>query len=647
VVESTLRSAAKRHPEFSLGAAWIAYCALCNAAGWVLSALHQLNLGGYLATFLAVSIAVIVWWRRAGVRLGSVRVGRLRTRFRRRLPFAFLLFAGLAILSGLLYAPNNYDALAYRVPRMLHWLAEEHWQWIQTLFQRLNTRGCGMEWASMPLLVFTGTDRWFFLPNAISLVMLPGVLFSVFGRLGVRRRVAWVWMWVLPTGYCYLLQAGGIGNDLFGTLFPLLGLHFALRAVERESIGDAGLALLAAALTTSAKLSNIPLVLPVMVALLPAWRVFVRRPIAAILIAVLTVLSSAVPTAWLNSRYSEDWSGAKAEEVGGMHSDRVLRVANNSVLLVLQNFAPPVFPAAGAWNRAVKEHMPAALHDRLARGFEAGGAEWSLSELQWEVNAGMGLGLSLLLLAGFVAGWKGRRQHPPPPHRTPHRLWVLGGMVVAFLAYLAGMGMSGVGRVAAPYYPVILCVALLPACHAAVIRRRWWRGLVFCVLLLALAILCINPPRPLWPAETVLGRMAKQGQPSRTVSLAAETYAVNRARSDALGPLREAIPAGVKTIGLVTFDDPETSLWRPFGSRTIEHVTPADSAETLRTRGVEYVVVNSFIFNQRFGMTFDGWLARINGTFIKTIPLTLKASIGSQDWHIVAIKPDVTAHERE
>ena len=55
-------------------------------------------------------------------------------------------------------------------------------------------------------------------------------MFSVFTRLGVRRRVAWSWMWLVPTGYCFLLQAGSIGNDLFGAPFALAAVDFALRA---------------------------------------------------------------------------------------------------------------------------------------------------------------------------------------------------------------------------------------------------------------------------------------------------------------------------------------------------------------------------------------------------------------------------------
>ncbi len=35
---------------------------------------------------------------------------------------------------GLIHAPANYDGLAYRIPRVLHWLAEGRWHLIETIF---------------------------------------------------------------------------------------------------------------------------------------------------------------------------------------------------------------------------------------------------------------------------------------------------------------------------------------------------------------------------------------------------------------------------------------------------------------------------------------------------------------------------------
>ncbi len=98
------------------------------------------------------------------------------------------------------------------------------------------------------MLALLKTDRPLFLLSVISFPLLPGLVFSVLVRLGVRARVAWHWMWLLPTGYCYLLQGGSIGNDLFGATFALAAMHYALRAQQSLRASDFWLSVFAVAL---------------------------------------------------------------------------------------------------------------------------------------------------------------------------------------------------------------------------------------------------------------------------------------------------------------------------------------------------------------------------------------------------------------
>src|SRR5208283_229801 len=233
---------------------WVWFCAYLNCVGWMLSALHQLNAAGYAVSLLIGLLALLYWRKKTSAQiLPCVRWQTIVRRFRRPFPLAFLVLAAMAFLGGVLYAPSNYDALAYRLPRILHWLAAGHWHWIHTNFPRVNTRACGMEWVSAPFLALLKTDRLLFLINAVSFLLLPGLVFSVFTRLGVRRRVAWHWMWLVPTGYCFVLQAGSIGNDLFGAVFALAAVDFALRAKISRSPCNIFASNLAAAMMTSVK----------------------------------------------------------------------------------------------------------------------------------------------------------------------------------------------------------------------------------------------------------------------------------------------------------------------------------------------------------------------------------------------------------
>src|SRR3954468_9958757 len=100
-------------------AIWICCCAYLNCVGWTLSALHQLNTVGYT---LAVAVGLVALWRsQHHCCAGRWPAGRrmFARRFRRPLPLIFLFVTCLIFLGGFCYAPNNYDGLTYRLPRLL------------------------------------------------------------------------------------------------------------------------------------------------------------------------------------------------------------------------------------------------------------------------------------------------------------------------------------------------------------------------------------------------------------------------------------------------------------------------------------------------------------------------------------------------
>ena len=143
------------------------------------------------------------------------------------------LLALLAFLSGALLPDLNYDTSAYRLPRVFHWLWAGEWHWIHTFDPRMNIAACGFEWLCAPLVLFTHTDRFLFLINWISYLLLPGLIFSVFIRLQVRPRVAWWWMWFLAAGWCFALQAGSVDNDSLAAVYILAAVDLALRARKK------------------------------------------------------------------------------------------------------------------------------------------------------------------------------------------------------------------------------------------------------------------------------------------------------------------------------------------------------------------------------------------------------------------------------
>ncbi len=607
---------------------WIFGCAYLNCAGWALSGLHQLNAGGYAVVITLGLGAVLFWSRLTGAALRpEIRWSKWRRRFRRGFPLAFLVLAAMAFIGGAIYAPTNYDALSYRLPRVLHWLSAGQWHWIHTVFPRLNQRCCGIEWVSAPIISLLKSDRPLFLINFISFLLMPGLVFSVFTRLGVRRRAAWFWMWLVPTGYCYLLQAGSIGNDLFGAVFVLAAMDFALRAKVSGSARDLYAAVLAAALMTSAKPSNLPLLLPWALAMLPSAPMVLRWPVRMAVVGIVALAASFAPTALLNWHYSGDWTGLKAEAVVPFAPFFFTSV--NTFLLGIQNFNPPVFPFTGWWHDFIVGHLPSALAMRLDQTMEGGLRVFNLKELPTEEQSGLGFGVCVLLLASLLA----IRFAPKEYFRRGPSLWLQAVRWAPWFSVLVLLTQSryyAISREITPYYALLLPLLLSPPGQAWLVTRRWWRRGAGLVFVLGAVALVVSPARPLFPVQRLLDAPAV---PERMRAV----YSVYQNRNEAFAPARAALPADLKILGLFTYDDPEATLWHPFGSIRIEHLCPADTLGDLQRRNIQYVLLNKAQFESWFKMPAEGWGRRMDAQTVREVSLTLRASAGPAGWLVLKL----------
>jgi len=630
----TIRSGASKNQTIMPTAIliWVWFCAYLNCVGWTLSALHQLNAAGYLVALLIGFVAFVAWWKQTSGRIfPHISWRKLKHRFRRPFPLAFLILAAMAFLGGALYAPSNYDALAYRLPRILHWLAAGQWHWIHTIFSRVNDRACGIEWVSAPFIALVKTDRPLFLINLVSFLLLPGLVFSVFTRLGVRRRVAWHWMWMVPTGYGFLLQAGSIGNDMFGAVFALAAVDFALRARISRSPRDFFASMLAAALMTGAKTSNLPLLLPWALAILPSLRLGLRWPLRTAVICLVAFAASVAPNTIFNQWYCGDWSGLRLE--GDVGKPPPLFLAGvNAVLIPWKNLSPPVFPFKEQWHEGLQQRLPPALVGQLDRRMETGLRCFDWSELQMEEGAGLGFGVCVLLAASVGAAGLARRKSPAAPPNGgcwSWQVWVRFAPVISLLALMTQSNLTAIARLLVPYYALLLPPLLACAGHERVVMQRWWR---------AAGLLVISPPRPLFPVQTLLNRFQPQTAGSRLSARTREVYWVYRERNHAFAPAIAVLPPDSKILGLITFDDPETSLWRPFGSRRIEHVCPEDTPADLKRQGIEYVLLREETLKICFKCSLDDWLKQMNAQVVQKIPLNLRASRGALDWYLVQLR---------
>lgn len=621
---------------------WVLFCAACSCAGWGLSALGWLNATGYLTVvFAAVVAAAFAFYGHLFPR--RLAGGKLRKRFSRLFPLAFLALFAAATLGGLLHPPSNPDGLTHRIPRLLNWLAAERWHWIENAPPAFNTRATGFEWLMAPQLALLGTDRFVFLLNVASYALLPGCLYSVLWRLGVRQKVAWHWMWLAPTGYCFLLQAGSIGNDLAGALIALAALDFALRARSSGRASEAWYSLLAAGLMTNAKASNLPLLLPWAIALLPSLRLLVIRPLRTIGIGLVAGMVSLLPNTFFNIRYIGDWSGSSIEASTFSALTPPVAFVGNALNLLAQNLVPPVFPAAPWWNTHFYRLLPPGLLAKMEAGFEPGGAHVQLQEMQLEVAAGLGAGVCVLVLVSIIAlpfvRRKGRDGLTDPLWRRAVR-WAAW---VSLLVYMAKTGLTTSGRILAPYYSYLLPSLLVFPGHAVLVRLGWWRAVAYGVFVIAAGLLAMNPGRPLWPAGAFFSALSERRPQSGAVQKAALLYQSYSRRWDALAAVRAHVPPDVSNVGFISFvsaSSIETSLWRPFGHRRIWWLRPTSTGSEIESKTIRYIIVGTDgpeaqKWGVEFAPWFERWLAENGGTIVAEEQVRLLATGEPSPWYVV------------
>ncbi|MCX6967634.1 MAG: hypothetical protein NTZ46_07610 [Verrucomicrobia bacterium] len=598
-----------------------------------MSALGELNARGYGIALLA---GLALWWGFGRSVCGSfpwkLSVGKLRWRCGHAFPAIFLLLACLTGIGGLLYPPNNYDALTYRVPRVLHWLAEGRWHWIATCEQRMNISAVGMEWLMAPLVSLTGSDRFFFLINWISYALLPGLVYATFARLGVNRRQAWVWMWLFPCAYGLVLQAGSIGNDAFAVTYFLASICFTLEFRKSGKAADFYLGMLAAALLTGSKASNLPLLLPWALAALPGVRLLKTRPLGICLTTVVCITISFLPVAWQNVKHTGDWTGDPLSRSGMKLTNPWHGLLGNGLQWICQNGVPPIMPAAKLWNAKVNDWTQSPALQPLIHDFPR--LSLACAELQQEEVAGLGLGLSTLLLVTLFAAL---RRSPGKLRPAASKLLICLGGWVALTVYMLKMGSESGARLLLPYYPLLTASVLFLPTSANLARKCWWRTLACLAALSALPAVVLTPSRPLWPAVSATEKLASACPGNALVARIREVYRVYHDRNDALAPLRKHLAPEDRIVGFLGEDDPQVSLWRPFGLRRVVEIPPHEPPLLLKRPW--RMVARRELFPLNFSEPMEKWVYANGGRVIASEWIITKASRGPQQWFVIQFDP--------
>lgn len=621
-----------------LAGLWILWATWCQGCGWGLSAIHQLSGWGYLAA-LPVLLAAGWWWMKATADGHHIcqpaGFYRQRRRFTRPLPLIYLLIAVLSLVAGLLYPPWSFDAISYRLPRILYWWSAHHWYWIGTIDHRLDFSSCGFEWQMLPVLLLTRSDRCLFLLNWIPFVLMPGLVFGALRSLGVGGRSARRWMWLLPAGFCYALQCSGIQNDGYMVLYTLAVIIFAGLAFRQRRSLFLWLALLAVALLTSAKLSNLPLLMPLGLLLLPALRGVKWINFKTGLVVVIAAGCSFLPLAFLCWQHTGSWTGDPGDQWSAQPRSKAGAFTANAIAFGTDAAQPPVFPIAKKVNARL-EPFNQSDFVRWLNWAHPNSDGVHFGNLAYEGSAGLGMGVGLyllFLLSGSRLVKLTRRESAPALpwewRLAPWTTWVALAIIMAQIAF------THVTRYAASYYPLLL-VSLLTLPRVAALERRKFTGWLAGLAMLAVVpVVLLTPARPVIPFEALAQRFPRPALKSMAASY--HYWAVMR---DDLAPLRDHLPPDATRIGHACgFRDTSYGLWKPFGSRVVVELGLPLGSKKLPPPDIQYAVATANGLKERYQMSLAEWLAATQGEVVYEMPRNI--SLVSSDpaahdtWYLI------------
>ena len=115
-------------------------------------------------------------------------------------------------------------------------------------------------------------------------------------------------------------------------------------------------------------------------------------------------------------------------------------------------------------------------------------------------------------------------------------------------------------------------------------------------------------------------------------------YSVYAARSDAFKELTVSIPPNERAIGVLQGgDDPVASLWCPFGARKVIEVTPKDSIEEVKARGIHFVAVSHDALAVDHHTALAFLIAKWSGSLVAEKSIILKAHRGPDTWYLLRL----------
>lgn len=150
----------------------------------------------------------------------------------------------LAVWLGVLFAiaivaaPNNFDSMTYRLPRVMHWAANHSINFYPTEVIRQLDRSPLAEWVLLHLYLLTGTDRFFNLLQWFVFVLSLAAVWELTALFTSSRRAQIFAVILTVTTPMAVLQATSTQNNLVAAFLFVCFVFFGLKFSGRETSGS-------------------------------------------------------------------------------------------------------------------------------------------------------------------------------------------------------------------------------------------------------------------------------------------------------------------------------------------------------------------------------------------------------------------------
>jgi hypothetical protein len=503
----------------------------------------------------------------------------------------------------------------------------------------MDTRSLGFEFLSVPFLALLHTDRLIFLWNWTGFLFLPALIFQLSRRLGASGRVALNWMWLVPSAYGIVLQAGSIGNDFIAGVFFLACLALATGR-QPVPFRDLAFSALAIAICAGIKSTNILWALPWLCVIVPQTKTLLRRPWLTTSLFLVCLTLSSFPIWLSNQVHCGDWTGEKAEvtatpEKPNTVTNPAVGIAGNLILLIIQNSAPPVWPFVRQTTDFVRSSLPKPLVATLSKSFEGGFQDLSIRELPQEEGAGLGLGLTILASLAIFAAIGAKQRRLRPPSSALAIAWL--ATLVSILVYSSKMAIGCAARIILPALMfLIVGFSALPN-HSRLVRSRLWRWAAFFAVGSSLFVLILAPSRPLFPQRlmiTLVRQLPLSPSLKERILIVYEAYG---RRSRPFDPLLISLPPGVPVVGYTGGAALESTLWKPYGSRTIVYVPPATLLAHPSPPHPSFLIASAYIIHRDTGLLAQEWIQQVGAQVIDYKKIIFQVQVGPELFYLLKL----------